>query len=45
VDIEVDSLHIKRIAIDNLVSYVYIVRVDKNCFSSFHNHLSYMHGR
>jgi hypothetical protein len=28
VDVEVDSLHVKRIAIENLVSYVYIVRVD-----------------
>jgi hypothetical protein len=29
VDVEVDSLHIKRIAIEDLVGYVYIVRVDK----------------
>jgi hypothetical protein len=28
VDVEVDSLHVKRIAIENLVGYVYIVRVD-----------------
>jgi hypothetical protein len=28
VDAEVDSVHIKRIGIDDLVSYVYIVRVD-----------------
>jgi hypothetical protein len=28
VDIEVDSLHVKRIAIDDLVGYVDIVRVD-----------------
>jgi hypothetical protein len=29
VDIEVDSLYIKKIAIKNLVSYIYIIRVDK----------------
>jgi hypothetical protein len=29
VDAEVDSLHVKRIGIDGLVGYVYIVRVDK----------------
>jgi hypothetical protein len=29
VNIEVDSLHVKRIAIEHLVDYVYIVRVDK----------------
>jgi hypothetical protein len=28
VDVEVDSLHVKRIDIDDLVGYVYIVRVD-----------------
>jgi hypothetical protein len=28
VDVEVDSLHAKRIVIDDLVGYVYIVRVD-----------------
>jgi hypothetical protein len=28
VDIKVDSLHVKRIVIKNLVSYIYIVRVD-----------------
>jgi hypothetical protein len=28
VDDEVDSLHVKRIGIDDLVGYVYIVRVD-----------------
>jgi hypothetical protein len=28
VDVEVDSLYVKRIAIDDLVSCVYIVRVD-----------------
>jgi hypothetical protein len=28
VDVEVDSLHVKRIAIEDLVGYVYIVRVD-----------------
>jgi hypothetical protein len=28
VDIEVDSLHVKRIVIEDLVGYVYIVRVD-----------------
>jgi hypothetical protein len=28
VDIEVDSLHVKRITIDDVVGYVYIVRVD-----------------
>jgi hypothetical protein len=28
VDIEVDNLHIKRIDIEELMSYVYIVRVD-----------------
>jgi hypothetical protein len=28
VDDEVDSLHVKRICIDDLVGYVYIVRVD-----------------
>jgi serine kinase of HPr protein (carbohydrate metabolism regulator) len=28
VDIEVDSLHVKRIAIEDLVGYVDIVRVD-----------------
>jgi hypothetical protein len=27
-DVEVDRLHVKRIAIENLVSYIYIVRVD-----------------
>jgi hypothetical protein len=29
VDVEVDRLHVKRIGIENLVGYVYIVRVDK----------------
>jgi hypothetical protein len=29
VDVKVDSLHVKRIAIDYLVGYVYTVRVDK----------------
>jgi hypothetical protein len=29
VDAEVNSLHVKRIDIDDLVGYVYIVRVDK----------------
>jgi hypothetical protein len=28
VDDEVDSLHLKRIGIEDLVGYVYIVRVD-----------------
>jgi hypothetical protein len=28
VDVEVDSLHMKRIGIGDLVGYVYIVRVD-----------------
>jgi hypothetical protein len=28
VDAEVDSLHVKRIGIEDLVGYVYIVRVD-----------------
>jgi hypothetical protein len=28
VDVEVNSLHVKRIAIDDLVGYFYIVRVD-----------------
>jgi hypothetical protein len=28
-DTKVDSLHVKRIAIEHLVDYVYIVRVDK----------------
>jgi hypothetical protein len=28
VDAEVDSLHVKRICIEDLVGYVYIVRVD-----------------
>jgi hypothetical protein len=28
VDVEVDNLHIKRITIEDLVGYVYIVRVD-----------------
>jgi hypothetical protein len=28
VDVEVDSLNVKRIAIEDLVSYVYIVKVD-----------------
>jgi hypothetical protein len=28
VDAEVDSLHVKRISIEDLVDYVYIVRVD-----------------
>jgi hypothetical protein len=28
VGVEVDSLHVKRIAIEDLVSYVYIVIVD-----------------
>jgi hypothetical protein len=30
VDVEVDSLYVKRIAIEDLVDYVYIVRVDNN---------------
>jgi hypothetical protein len=30
VDAEVDSLHVKKIGIDDLVSYVYIVRVDSH---------------
>jgi hypothetical protein len=30
VDTEVDSLHIKKIDIDNLMGYVYIVREDSN---------------
>jgi hypothetical protein len=29
VDIEVDNVHVKRTDIEYLVSYVYIVRVDK----------------
>jgi hypothetical protein len=29
IDDEVDSLHVKRIGIEDLVGYVYIVRVDK----------------
>jgi hypothetical protein len=28
VDVEVDSLHVKRIGIEDLVSYVYIVKLD-----------------
>jgi hypothetical protein len=28
VDVEVNSLHVKRIDIEDIVSYVYIVRVD-----------------
>jgi hypothetical protein len=28
VNVEVDTLHIKKIDIDDLVSYVYIVRLD-----------------
>jgi hypothetical protein len=28
VDVEVDSLHVNRIGIEDLVGYVYIVRVD-----------------
>jgi hypothetical protein len=28
VDTEVDSLHVKRIDIENLVGYVYMVRLD-----------------
>jgi hypothetical protein len=28
VDVEVDSLYVKRIAIEDIVGYVYIVRVD-----------------
>jgi hypothetical protein len=28
VDVEVDSLHVKRIGVRDLVGYVYIVRVD-----------------
>jgi hypothetical protein len=35
VDIEVDILYVKRIAIEDLVSYIYIVRVDYNVDSSF----------
>jgi hypothetical protein len=31
VDADVDSLHVKRIDIKDLVSYVYIVRVDTYC--------------
>jgi hypothetical protein len=31
VDDEVDSLHVKRIGIGDLVGYVYIVRVDPRC--------------
>jgi hypothetical protein len=30
VDDELDSLHIKRISIDDLVDYVYILRVDSS---------------
>jgi hypothetical protein len=30
VDVEVDSLYVKRINIENLVGYVYIVRVDSH---------------
>jgi hypothetical protein len=30
VDVEVDNLHVQRIGIDDLVGYVYIVRVDYN---------------
>jgi hypothetical protein len=29
VDVEVNSLHAKRIGIEDLVSYVFIVRIDK----------------
>jgi hypothetical protein len=29
VDVEVNSLHVKRIGIEDLVSYVFIVRIDK----------------
>jgi hypothetical protein len=32
VGVEVDSLHIKRIGIEDLVGYVYIVRVDYDIF-------------
>jgi hypothetical protein len=35
VDIEVDILYVKRITIEDLVSYIYIVRVDYNVDSSF----------
>jgi hypothetical protein len=33
VDGEVDNVHVKRIGMDDLVGYVYIVRVDKIIFS------------
>jgi hypothetical protein len=36
VDTEVDSLHVKRIGIEDLVGYVYIVRVD--IFFTIYNH-------
>jgi hypothetical protein len=34
VNVEVNSLHVKRIAIEDLVGYVYIVRVDASRSSS-----------
>jgi hypothetical protein len=34
VNVEVNSLHVKRIAIEDLVGYVYIVRVDVSRSSS-----------
>jgi hypothetical protein len=40
VDTEVNSLHVKRIGIDDLVDYVYIVRVDKtDLHDRMHNNL------
>jgi hypothetical protein len=40
-DVEADSLHVKRIDIENLVSYIYIVRVDilSHVFSHIRNRI------
>jgi hypothetical protein len=36
VDVEVDSLYVKRINIEDLVGYVYIVRVDKVAYRALY---------
>jgi hypothetical protein len=40
VDVEVDSLHVKRIGVQDLVGYVYIVRVDDQ-YNSYDIHFKF----
>jgi hypothetical protein len=40
VDFEIDNLHVKRISFEDLVSYVYIVRVNVLAFISLYDFLT-----